>query len=198
MKFIRGIENITAHKEGCVLTLGNFDGIHLGHQNILNNLKIEAQKRNLPSAVVFFEPQPREFFSKEKSPARLSSLYEKYTFFKNLDIDFLYCLRFSKDLASMSCDDFVKKIIIGKFNVKHLIIGDDFCFGNNRQGNFNFLWEYSKKTKAFTIEKTTSFLIQNLRVSSTLIRTALANDNLQLAHKLLGRAIFDKLKEMQF
>ncbi len=187
MNFVRGIENLKTPLSGCVLTLGNFDGIHLGHQNILAKLKSEARKLNLPSAVIFFEPQPREFFCPKESPARLSSFYEKFTFISNMGIDILCCLRFSSELANMEPLTFIQKILVDNLHVKHLIIGDDFCFGKKRQGNFKFLQEFSIKYQLFTLEKTQSYILDEMRVSSTLIREALASDQLDLAQKLLGR-----------
>lgn len=187
MKFYRGIKNIPLLPKGCVLTIGNFDGIHLGHKNIIKKLLNTANNNNLPSAVLFFEPQPLEFFSSNKAPARLTSLFEKYETFRNIGIDYLFCLRFSKELANLSATDFIKEILIKKFNVKHLIIGDDFHFGQNRIGNYEFLKNWNLINNQFIVEQVDTFYIDNERVSSTAIRRALNSDNLQLAKKLLGR-----------
>lgn len=187
MQFIRGISNLKSPDQECVLTLGNFDGIHLGHQNILRNLKEQANLRKLPSAVLFFEPQPREFFSRDSSPARLSSFWEKFSFIRDLGIDILCCLRFSQELASMDPADFIETILIRGLKVRHLIVGDDFCFGKDRQGNFQLLQDYSRRTGLFTLEKTPSYTLDGLRISSTLVRQALSANNLTLAYRLLGR-----------
>ncbi len=187
MKFERGILNIKPSPHGCVLTLGNFDGIHLGHQQIVNLVKQKSEKLGIPSSVLFFEPQPREFFAHTKSPARLTTLHEKYSFMNKLGIDNLYCLRFSDELANISADDFINKILLKKFNVKHLVIGDDFHFGRGREGSFDLLNEYSHRTGIFTVEQAPSYFIDGKRVSSTLIRQALADDRLTDAEKMLGR-----------
>ncbi len=187
MQFIRGICNITPSSQGCVLTLGNFDGIHCGHQQIVQLVREQSIKLKLPSAVVFFEPQPLEFFAHTKSPARLTTLHEKYQFMNKLGIDYLYCLRFSQELANLTAQEFIQQILIEKFNVKHLIIGDDFHFGRGRGGSFDLLSTFSKSTNLFTVQQAPSFYINKQRVSSTLIRKALSADHLEDAELMLGR-----------
>lgn len=187
MKFIRGIKNIPDISSGTVLTIGNFDGIHLGHQSIINRVRQKASEQGLPSGVVFFEPQPKEFFCRGSKPPRLTSLHQKYYQFSKLDLDYLFCLRFSEQIASLSPQEFIEQILIDRLNVKHLIIGDDFQFGSGRSGNYAVLLEYSEKTGLFTVEKTPSFILNGVRVSSTAIRNALAADRLDLASSYLGR-----------
>ena len=187
MKFLRGILNITPLEKGCVLTLGNFDGIHLGHQKIVETVKMKSTELGAPSAVLFFEPQPREYFAHEKSPARLTTLHEKYRFMSSLGIDYLYCLRFSNLLSDLGAEEFIERILIGKFNVRHLVIGDDFRFGRGRGGSYETLLQYGRDTGRFTVQKSPSFTIDGLRVSSTLIRKALAEDRLDQARAMLGR-----------
>ncbi len=187
MKFVRGILNITPNPDGCVLTLGNFDGIHLGHQQIVSLVKQQSDRLGIPSAVLFFEPQPREYFTHTRSPARLTTLHEKYSFMNKLGIDYLYCLRFSDRFADISADDFITEILLAKFNVRHLVVGDDFRFGKGREGSFETIENYCKKTGTFSVEQAPSYIIDNQRVSSTLIREALAEARIKDAEKMLGR-----------
>lgn len=187
MKFIRGIKNIPNLNKGSVLTIGNFDGLHLGHQSIVNRVKEKAQELDLYSSVVFFEPQPKEFFNATQKPPRLTGLHQKYYLFNQLDIDYLFCLRFSNHIAKLSPLDFIEQILIDKFKVKYLIIGDDYRFGHKRAGNYEYLQDYALKTNAFKVERTPSFTIDGTRVSSTAIREALSLDQLDLVAKYLGR-----------
>ena len=187
MKFIRGIKNIPPMPQGTVLTIGNFDGVHLGHQSIISRVREKSCELGLPSCVVFFEPQPKEFFTKGSRPPRLTSLHQKYYQFNKLNIDYLFCLRFSEKIAALSPREFIEQILVNKLNVRYLIIGDDFQFGSQRSGNYDYLASYASESGLFSVEKTESFIINGVRVSSTAIREALAEDRLDLASSYLGR-----------
>lgn len=186
MKFIRGLHNLQRQKKNCAATIGNFDGVHLGHQKVLAQLKDVAKKTGLVSTVVIFEPQPIEFFSPEKAPSRLTRLREKLQQFARHEIDRVVCLRFNEQIANLTAEQFVDDILLDGLAVKELIIGDDFHFGKNRQGNYEYLANVAKE-KQFAVEKTNTLNSDDERVSSTLIRQSLANGEMGRASELLGR-----------
>ncbi|MCP3697495.1 MAG: bifunctional riboflavin kinase/FAD synthetase [Aliivibrio sp.] len=186
MELIRGIHNITPDHKGCVMTIGNFDGVHLGHQQVLQQVKSKAKALGLPSVVMTFEPQPMEFFAKEKAPARLTRLRDKFVQLKKLEIERLLCINFNQKFAEQTADEFVQDLLVRSLGVKFLVVGDDFCFGKHRKGNFAMLQEAGKKY-GFEVVNTQSFCLEKQRVSSTAIRHALANDNLGDVATMLGR-----------
>lgn len=186
MRLIRDLRHLNQQLQGCALTIGNFDGVHLGHQAILRHLRQKADELNLPMAVMLFEPQPREYFLGEKAPARLMRLRDKLHYLKQAGVDIVIVAKFDRTFAGMPDEQFVEDWLVRKLNVKFLSIGDDFKFGAKRQGNFAMLQQAGKKF-GFTVEDNRSFCLDELRISSTAIREALANDDLTLAEKLLGR-----------
>ena len=186
MQLIRGLHNLTQPISPSVVTIGNFDGIHLGHQHVLEQLKAAAMQRNLPSTVVIFEPQPTEFFAPDKAPKRLSRFREKLVYLKSKQIDYLLCLKFNRDLAELYAQDFVKQILVERLNTRHLVIGDDFRFGKNRSGDFKFLQDCGERY-GFAVERSDTLLIEGHRVSSTRIRECIQNDDFEQAAGLLGR-----------
>ncbi|KPD03457.1 bifunctional riboflavin kinase/FAD synthetase [Moellerella wisconsensis] len=185
MELIRGIQNIRACHHGCVLTIGNFDGVHRGHQALLKNLKLEAQRLGLPTMVMIFEPQPLEFFMGDKAPARLTRLRDKVKYLAENGLDYLLCVEFNDHFASLTPDEFVSQLLVKKLGVKFLAVGDDFRFGKNRQGDFKFLQD-AGKASGFEVANTESFCDSGLRISSTAIRKAIQQDDLLLAETLLG------------
>ncbi|MDG3088947.1 bifunctional riboflavin kinase/FAD synthetase [Vibrio hannami] len=187
MELIRGIHNIKAQHKGCVLTIGNFDGVHLGHLKVLAQVSEKAKTLNLPSVVMTFEPQPMELFVQQKAPARLTRLRDKHVQLSKLKIDRLLCVNFNHEFADMPPEDFIEKLLVEKLGVKFLVVGDDFCFGRKRAGNFEMLKEAGKK-HGFEVVNTNSFCVREQRVSSTAIRQALAENNLGDAEMMLGRA----------
>lgn len=187
MELIRGIHNIKAHHSGCVLTIGNFDGVHLGHMKVLAQVARQAKLLNLASTVMTFEPQPMELFAKDKAPARLNRLRDKYVQLSKLKVDRLLCVNFNKRFANWPAESFISDLLVKKLDVKFLVVGDDFCFGKDRTGNFTMLQEAGKKY-GFEVVSTESFCVQEQRVSSTAIRKALAENNLAAAEMQLGRA----------
>ncbi|PNH92503.1 bifunctional riboflavin kinase/FAD synthetase [Vibrio diazotrophicus] len=186
MELIRGIHNIKAQHNGCVLTIGNFDGVHLGHQQVLQKVSEQAKKLNLPSVVMTFEPQPMELFLKDKAPARLTRLRDKFVQLSKLDIDRLLCVNFNHHFASLDADSFIRDLLVKRLGVKFLVVGDDFCFGRRRKGNFAMLKEAGQKY-GFEVVSTESFCLEELRVSSTAIRESLAENDLTGTSEMLGR-----------
>ncbi|CAH8223715.1 FMN adenylyltransferase [Vibrio alginolyticus] len=186
MELIRGIHNIKSQHNGCVLTIGNFDGVHLGHQQVLNQVSEKAQLLGLPSVVMTFEPQPLELFAKQNAPARLTRLRDKFVQLGKLSIDRLLCVNFNHHFANLDAEVFIRDLLVAQLGVKFLVVGDDFCFGKNRQGNFAMLQQAGLKF-GFEVVSTQSFCLQQFRVSSTAIRDALAGDDLKSAAQMLGR-----------
>ncbi|MCG9686595.1 bifunctional riboflavin kinase/FAD synthetase [Vibrio tubiashii] len=183
---MRGIHNIKPHHQGCVLTIGNFDGVHLGHQEVLRQVSEQAKQLSLPSIVMTFDPQPLELFAKDKAPARLTRLRDKFVQLSKLNIERLLCVNFNHQFANQSADEFISDLLVKRLGVKFLVVGDDFCFGRGRKGNFAMLQEAGRKY-GFEVVSTQSFCLQQLRVSSTAIREALAQDKLEQAAEMLGR-----------
>jgi len=169
-----------------VLTIGNFDGVHLGHQQVILALVKKARELNCEAAVLVFEPQPQELFSPETAPARLCRLRDKYALLKNLGVDRLICINFNKKFASLNAEIFIKDLLVKRLAIKHLIVGDDFRFGKNRQGNFSML-EAAGQQFGFSVTDTASHKLAGCRVSSTAIRQLLEKDDLSAAESMLGR-----------
>ena len=186
MQLIRGLGNLPQNLHACALTIGNFDGVHLGHQAILRHLRTKADELHLPMVVMLFEPQPREYFCAENAPARLMRLRDKLRYLKQAGVDMVIVAKFDRTFADLSAQQFIEDWLVRKLNVKFLSIGDDFKFGAKRQGNFALLQQAGEKF-GFIVEANRSFCLDKLRISSTAIREALANDDLTLAEKLLGR-----------
>ena len=186
MQLIRGLGNLPQNLHACALTIGNFDGVHLGHQAILRHLRTKADELHLPMVVMLFEPQPREYFCAENAPARLMRLRDKLRYLKQAGVDMVIVAKFDRTFADLPAQQFIEDWLVRKLNVTFLSIGDDFKFGAKRQGNFKLLQQAGEKF-GFTVEDSRSFCLDELRISSTAIREALANDDLTLAEKLLGR-----------
>lgn len=187
MQLIRGLHNLTQPLPPCAMTIGNFDGIHLGHQQVLRQLKAAADKNNWCSAVIIFEPQPIEYFAPDKAPKRLARFREKIAYLKSQKIDYLLCLKFNQTFSELTAEQFVKELLVKWLNTRHLVIGDDFRFGKNRTGNFEALQIYGQHY-GFTVGNTETLLLNDIRVSSTRIRDSIQKDNFELAAALLGRS----------
>ncbi len=185
MQLIRGLHNIETHSRGCVLTIGNFDGVHLGHQEVLNGLKKQAKALSLPSTVMTFEPQPQELFNGTGAPARLSRLRDKLSLLSRYAIDRLLCVRFDDKFSAMTANDFIEQLLVKKLGVKFLVVGDDFRFGYQRTGDFDMLVAAGKKL-GFEVVSTQSLKVSNARISSTLIREHLAQGDVDQAELMLG------------
>lgn len=186
MELIRGQHNLKPQHRGSVVTLGNFDGVHLGHQHVLQQLINAGKERQLPSTVFTTEPLSREFFAPDTAPPRLTRLREKLALFDQLGVDRVLCQHFDKAFASQTAEAFVKSVLVDGLGMKHIVLGDDTQFGRNRQGDFALLKELGKKYQ-FTVEQSQTIGDKNQRTSSSLIRESLANGKLDLTAKLLGR-----------
>ncbi len=186
MKLIRGLYNLTRPLPASAVTIGNFDGVHRGHQLVISQLKQVASAASLPTVVIIFEPQPIEYFAPDKAPKRLARFREKIAYLKAQQIDYLLCLHFNHDLAEQSAEDFVRQILVDSLNMKHLVIGDDFHFGKNRQGNFQYLKDNCARF-GFMVDETEALMIDGERVSSTRIRESIQQDDFEKAAELLGR-----------
>lgn len=186
MRLIRGLKHIKPLQNGCVLTIGNFDGVHLGHRQVLQKLAYQGRAMNLPVVVVVFEPQPLEFFLGDNAPSRLTRLREKVIQLHKLPVDELLVVKFDRHFADYDPELFVKRVLLDDLNVKYLLVGDDFHFGKARRGNFALLKEMGKRY-GFKVEDSLSFHVAGIRVSSSLIRDALGEGDLKRAELLLGR-----------
>lgn len=169
-----------------VLTLGNFDGVHLGHRALLQRMTEIAGQVGLPAAVVTFEPHPREFFSPASAPARLTTLREKLEHFSDEGVDLVHVLHFNRALASLSSEAFVEQVLVQGLGVRHLIVGDDFRFGAGRQGNYDYL-KHISQDYGFSVESMDSILLDGQRVSSSAVRQSLQAGDLEQAARFLGR-----------
>ncbi|PYE32749.1 FMN adenylyltransferase /riboflavin kinase [Idiomarina fontislapidosi] len=186
MELIRGIHNLRSEHHGCVLTIGNFDGVHLGHQAVLAQVKAKASALGVPAAVMTFEPQPQEIFQPEKAPARLTNWREKYLALRDENIDRHLVIEFNRKFAGQPPIEFIENVLVGKLGVKFLVVGDDFRFGYKREGDFALLQREGKRL-GFEVVDTRSYRQQQQRVSSTAIRKALAEGDFKNAEAMLGR-----------
>jgi len=192
MQLIRGLINLQPQGRDCVATIGNFDGVHIGHRALIKKVVAKAKLLKTDSVIILFEPHPKEVFMGENCPARISNFTEKYIQLATLGIDKLLVLQFNKSLREMPADEFIQNILIERLRVKHLVVGDDFRFGYKRTGDYSLLKKVG--LNHFTVEPTPTLLVseENLsdiahRCSSSLVRDALAQNKLEFANKLLSR-----------
>jgi len=195
MELIRGRVNLRPSDRGCVATIGNFDGVHRGHQAVLGELLGRARALGVPAVVITFEPQPLEYFAPERAPPRLTRLRGKLHAFERIGIERVLCLPFGDRLAKTEAEAFVNEVLVNGLGIRHLIVGDDFRFGAGGKGNFALLKRLGKE-HGFDVSATPTFLDESERVSSTRIRAALEADDLMAAEMLLGRpyAIFGAVR----
>ena len=186
MELIRGLHNLRPAHRGCVATIGAFDGVHRGHQAVISQLLEKSVELALPSIVIVFEPLPREYFSPLNAPARLTSFREKFEALEALGVDRILRIRFTEQLQTMSAQDFIDTIFVEGLGVAHVALGDDFRFGNDREGDFLLLAAQGERY-GFDVEPTVTFASEGERVSSTRIRQALEDADFSLAETLLGR-----------
>ncbi|WP_028117994.1 bifunctional riboflavin kinase/FAD synthetase [Ferrimonas senticii] len=185
MELVRGIHNLRDRHHGCVLTIGNFDGVHLGHAAVIEHVVAMAKQHQVPATVMLFEPQPLEFFAGDRAPARLSTLRDKLKRLSELGVERVLCVRFCDKFANYQASDFVEQLLVTQLGVKHLVVGDDFRFGQGRSGNFETLVAAGQQ-HGFGVQDTASCLLNQARISSTLIRQALAAGQLDEAKRMLG------------
>lgn len=173
-------------ERGSVVTIGSYDGLHLGHRKLLEQVVDGARDRNVPSVVMSFEPTPKEFFQAKAPPARLMRFREKYESLAAFGIDIFYCPRFDEAMRSISVDAFVRRILVHGLNARHIVVGDDFRFARKREGTVQEL-QRAGAALQFETEQVPSIIVDGVRVSSTAIREALASGDLARATVLLGR-----------
>ena len=186
MEIIRGIDNLRPQHVGSVVTIGNFDGVHRGHQVILTELKAAGERLGLPDTVMIFEPQPQEFFLKEQAPARLMNWRDKVEALAAAGVARVLCLRFDDKFRRFSARQFVQRLLVEGLGCRHLVIGDDFRFGCDRSGDFALL-QAAGAEGGFEVRGTTTVMQAGERVSSTRIRAAIKTGDFRLAETLLGR-----------
>lgn len=186
MELIRGFHNLQPKHRGCVATIGNFDGVHLGHQAVLGQLAEAAGRLGLPTAVITFEPQPQEYFGAAAQAPRLSRLREKLQALRRYAVDRVVCLPFNAALAEMPAQQFIQRLLVDGLAVRYLVVGDDFRFGRGREGDFVML-KAAGQRYGFQVVSMHSFCVDGERVSSTRVREALGRGDMATAAKLLGR-----------
>jgi len=183
MKLIR---DPFTHKMNSVITIGNFDGFHIGHQRLLKTLIESSHELQLPSVVVTFEPNPAEFFRPDAPMPRLMRFSEKWDFVKLFGVNYFCCLKFNRALAQLSAEEFVKKILVDQLGAKKIIVGDDFRFGAKRSGDIDVLKTLGKRY-GFTVDALTQSMVENERISSSRVRDALKQGDFKKVFALINR-----------
>lgn len=188
MQVIEKTDGFREQQQGCVATIGKFDGVHTGHQLILQQLRSKAAELGLPSMVILIEPHPEEFFAQlpQDCPARLSELDEKLALLQAEGVDFIFKLHFDETLQRQSAQDYVESLLINGLGIACLIIGNDFRFGNQRKGDFALLEQYSKRF-GFELIESASCMHNGVRISSTYVREQLQKGDFELVELLLNR-----------
>jgi len=187
MELIRGLHNMRPLHRGCVLTIGAFDGVHLGHQAVIRHLLEKSRELAVPSLVIVFEPLPREYLAPLKAPARIMSFREKFFAMRALGVDRLLRVQFNESLRAMSAQQFLDDIFVTGLGVRYVVLGDDFRFGNDREGDLEFIKQQGPRY-GYEARPTPTLSIDGERVSSTRIREALESADFAEAERLLGRA----------
>jgi riboflavin kinase/FMN adenylyltransferase len=178
MELIRGLHNLKPRHRGCVATIGNFDGVHLGHQAVIGQLAEKAEELHVPTLVMLFEPQPLEFFRPQAAPGRLMRLREKLQALRRYSVKRVLLCRFDARFAALTAEDFIDRILVGGLGVCYLVVGDDFRFGAGRRGDLALL-EQAGARHGFQVVNMHTFGIDGARVSSTRVRSALGAGDLE-------------------
>lgn len=188
MRLVRHLADLPHEQlsRGSVVTIGAFDGIHLGHRQLLRRVADVAMQTDRPAVAMSFEPTPKEFFAGDKPPARLMRFREKFEALTERRIDIFYCPRFGTAMRDISAAAFIRQVLVHGLNTRHLVVGDDFRFARRREGSIDDLLRVGPALD-LTIEQVPSILVGETRVSSTVIRDALAKGDLARANALLGR-----------
>ena len=190
MQQIEGIESIRSPLTGTVLTIGNFDGVHLGHQRLFRRVVKTAQEINGNAVAMTFEPHPMKVLKPNGCPFPLITLYEqKIELLSKVGMDFLIIIPFNYEFSQIPAKEFVQDILVNRIGVKSIVIGNDYCFGKKREGNIQLLQDYGNKL-GFSVQIVPWESVNNNaqdRISSTAIRTAVASGNLKHAKQMLGR-----------
>lgn len=186
MELVRGLHNVRGHHRGCVLTIGAFDGVHRGHQEMIRVLRAKAAQLRLPAVVLSFEPTPREYFAKGVPPARLTRFREKFQALSGCGVDRLVSLRFDERIRAMSPAQFMQQVLVDALGVRHLVVGHDFRFAKDHGGSIDTLRAFGPHG-GFDVTEFPPFEIDDERVSSSLIRSVLDAGDMAHAARLLGR-----------
>ena len=186
MELVRGLNSFSKAHRGCVLTVGNYDGVHLGHQHMIRALKHRATELDAPSTVLVFEPSSKEFIDPDAAPARLTRWREKFAALAALEVDRLVTLRFNEHMRAMSPDDFVDQLIVRGLGARHVVVGDDFRYGRKACGTIDSL-KAAGRARGFGVDQVAPFVLDGGRVSSTAVRERLERADYPGAARLLGR-----------
>ena len=189
MRLVRHLNDLPFEdlKNGSVVTIGSYDGLHLGHHALLERVIAAAKSKAVPSVVMSFEPTPKEFFGAHRPPARLMRFREKFEALESSGVDIFYCPRFSKAIGEISAAEFIRRILVHGLNMRILVVGDDFRFARKREGGLEQL-QSASAALGFQVEQVHSVIIEGIRVSSTAIRESLEAGEMDRATTLLGRA----------
>ena len=186
MEIIRGLKNISENQRGCVASIGNYDGVHLGHQAVIRQLIDKGNELKLPKMVITFDPHPQEFFAPDRSPARLMSSGDKFRALHQYGVDRILCLRFNQAFANIEAEEFIQQYLVQGIGVSYLVVGDDFRFGKGRRGDFGMLRQAGLMYD-FEVTHTETYLVDGQRVSSSRVRDMLLNGDMDKVTELLGR-----------
>lgn len=189
MEIIRGLHNLRAHHRGCVLTIGNFDGVHHGHQMLLSHLAAKSKELRVPSLLMTFEPQPREYFRGASVPARLTRFREKMVLLQRTALDRVLCLPFNEQLAALPAEAVINEVIRAGLGARYVVVGDDFHFGQGATGDYAML-KQAGDTHGFGVSHMGTLTFEHDRVSSSRVRQVLADGDFALANRLLGHPYF--------
>jgi riboflavin kinase/FMN adenylyltransferase len=186
MELVRGLQNISNAARGCVLTVGNYDGVHLGHQEMIRAVKRRAGELKAPAAVLVFEPSSKEFIDPEGAPPRLTRWREKFVALEAAGVDRLVTLQFNERMRAMSPESFVDELLVEALGARHVVVGDDFRYGSQACGTIESL-RAAGRARGFGVEQIAPFVIDGVRVSSTAVRERLERADYAGAARLLGR-----------
>lgn len=189
MEIIHGIYSLKPEHKGCVLTVGNFDGVHHGHRLLLGHLFAKSQELGVPSMLLTFEPQPREFFAGSKVPARLTRFREKITLLEQTELDRVLCLPFNDATRNTSAEWVIDVLLTELLGIRYIVVGDDFRFGKDQLGDYAMLKEAGDEC-GFGVSHIGTLTFEHERISSSRIREVLAEGDFELAEQLLGHPYF--------
>jgi riboflavin kinase / FMN adenylyltransferase len=186
MELVRGLHNLSRRHRGCVLTVGNYDGVHLGHQQMIGALKMRADELRSTATVLVFEPSSKEFIDPDGAPARLTRWREKFLALASLGVDRLVTVRFDERMRAMTPEAFVDDLIVEGLGTRHMVVGDDFRYGSRAGGTIDSL-RAAGRARGFGVEQIAPFVFDDVRVSSTAVRERLDRADYPCAARLLGR-----------
>lgn len=186
MELVRGLHNLAKADRGCVLTVGNYDGVHLGHQQMIGVLRQRAAELRCTATVLVFEPSSKEFIDPASAPPRLTRWREKFLALAAHGVERLVTLRFDEEMRAMSPQSFVDRLIVDGLGVRHMVVGDDFRYGARAEGTIDTL-RAAGAARGFSVEQIAPFVFDGVRVSSTAVREHLEIGDYAGAARLLGR-----------